>query len=102
MSPTTTANALDRWIKVASVIASCAILPGIGWAFHTSSEIHDMRGRIEALATRLEGSSQSSTQLLEEIRAIRSSVESLRSEVLQRITRVETQIDGHIKSDTPK
>ena len=92
-----TPTIIDRWIKIASVIASCAVVPGVAWAFQTTVEIHDLRNRAERLDMKIETNHLSNTVVLEEVRAIRSSVEGLRSEILQRVTRVETQIDRHIK-----
>ena len=85
-------NPIDRWIKVASVVASCAVVPGIAWAFKTTTEIQDLRNRVERLDAKVEASNHSDALVLEEVRAVRASVEALRTDVLQRLVRVETQI----------
>lgn len=95
----TSTSTLDRWIKIASVIASCAVVPGVAWAFQTTVEIHDLRNRAERLDMKIESNHTSNTVVLEEVRAIRSSVESLRADILQRVTRVETRVEEHIKGE---
>lgn len=83
----------DRWIKVASVCCTAVVLPGIGWAFQTSQDIHDLSGKVNMLAQQIESDRQGVRVVLEELRQLRSSVEAMRAEVLQRITRVETKVE---------
>lgn len=95
-------STLDRWLKVASVVASCAVVPGVAWAFRTTMEIHDLQNRAERLDMKIDANSTHNVAVLEEVRAVRTSVEALRGDVLQRLTRVETRIDSHIQQESKK
>jgi len=83
----------DRWIKVASVCCTAVVLPGIGWAFQTRQDIHELSGKVNMLAQQIESDRQGVRAVLEELRQLRNSVEAMRAEVLQRITRVETKVE---------
>lgn len=85
---------LDRWVKLASICCTVVILPGIGWAFKTTQEIHDISGRVNMLTQQMESDHKGMAAVLEELRSIRTSVESLRTDVLQRLTRVETKVES--------
>lgn len=84
----------DKWIKVASVCCTAVVLPGVGWAFKTSQDIHELSGKVMVLTQQLESDRQGTRVVIEELRQLRNSVESMRAEVLQRITRVETKVES--------
>lgn len=83
----------DRWMKIASIFATGVLIPGIGWAFKTSSELQELNGKVQMLSSQMESDRRGVTMILEEIRQMRTSVESLRADILQRMTRVETKVD---------
>ena len=85
---------LDRWVKLASICCTAVILPGIGWAFRTTQEIHEISGRVSMLHQQMESDRKGMNAVLDELRNIRTSVESLRADVLQRLTRVETKVES--------
>lgn len=96
MSPTHDhAKQWDRWMKVASVATTSVVLPGIAWAFNTTRDLTDMRNRVEILAQQIDTDRRGLASICDEIKGLRTSVEALRSDVLQRLTRVETRLDSH-------
>lgn len=84
----------DRWFKLASVATTSVVLPGIAWAFRMSSDLADVRTQVQMLAQQMDTDRRGMNGVLEELKALRGSVELLRSDVLQRLTRVETRIEG--------
>lgn len=85
----------DRWMRVASVATTSVVLPGIAWAFNTTRDLTDMRNRVEILAQQIDTDRRGLSSICDEIKGLRTSVEALRSDVLQRLTRVETRLDSH-------
>lgn len=85
----------DRWMKVASVATTSVVLPGIAWAFNMTRDLTDLRNRVEILAQQIDTDRRGLASICDEIKGLRTSVEALRSDVLQRLTRVETRLDSH-------
>lgn len=84
----------DRWFKLASIATTSVVLPGIAWAFRMSSDLADVRTQVQMLAQQMDSDRRGMGGVLEELKALRSSVDSMRSDILQRLTRVETRIEG--------
>jgi hypothetical protein len=84
---------LDTWIKVVSISCSVVVLPGIGWAWNTSQELTAITGKVQALSQQLDMDRRSANAVVEELRALRASIDSMRADLLQRMTRVETQME---------
>lgn len=87
-------NSWDRVIKLSSICCTVIILPGIGWAFKTSQDIEAISGRVNMLSQQIESDHKGMVVVIDELRQIRSSLESLRTDVLQRLTRVETKVES--------
>jgi len=85
----------DRWMRVASVATTSVVLPGIAWAFNMTRDMTDLRNRVEILSQQIDTDRRGLTNLCDEIKGLRTSVEALRSDVLQRLTRVETRLDSN-------
>lgn len=85
----------DRWMRVASVATTSVVLPGIAWAFNMTRDMTDLRNRVEILAQQIDTDRRGLASICDEIKGLRTSVEALRSDVLQRLTRVETRLDSH-------
>lgn len=87
---------VQRWdllMRVASLACTSLLLPGIGWAFSVSSQISNMDGRINILASQIESERRGSTAVIEELRQLRASVDTLKTDILQRIAKVETKLE---------
>jgi len=84
----------DRWFKLASIATTSVVLPGIAWAFRMSSDLADVRTQVQMLAQQIDSDRRGMGGVLEELKALRSSVDLMRSDILQRLTRVETRIEG--------
>jgi hypothetical protein len=69
-----------------------AVLPGIGWAFSVHQQLGELDARVRLLSAQIEADRRGATAILDELRGMRQSLESLRTDVLQRLTRVETQL----------
>jgi uncharacterized protein YoxC len=82
-------------MKVASVATTSVVLPGIAWAFNMTRDMTDLRNRVEILAQQIDTDRRGLSSICDEIKGLRTSVEALRSDVLQRLTRVETRLDSH-------
>lgn len=84
----------DRWFKVASVATTSVVLPGIAWAIQHTQDLAAVRIQVQVLAQQMESDRRGMGILLEEMKQLRGSVDLLRSDLLQRLTRVETRIEG--------
>lgn len=87
----------DRWMRVASVATTSVVLPGIAWAVNMTRDLDDLRNRVAILSQQMDTDRKGMAMLCDEIKGLRTSVEALRSDVLQRLTRVETRLDTTIK-----
>lgn len=83
----------DLMIKAASLCCTIVIVPGIGWAFSVSSQINALEGRINLLSTQIDSDRRGMNAIVEELRQLRSSVDGLKADVLQRISKVETKLE---------
>ena len=84
----------DRWFKVASIATTGVVLPGIAWAIQHTQDLHDVRMQVHMLAQQMDSDRRGMSVLLEEMKQVRSSVDALRTDILQRLTRVETRMDN--------
>lgn len=84
----------DRWFKVASIATTGVVLPGIAWAVQHTQDLADVRMQVQMLAQQMDSDRRGMSVLLEEMKQLRGSVDLLRSDILQRLTRVETRIEG--------
>lgn len=91
-----TTNMSNRWdllLKVASLACTAVLLPGIGWAWKTGQDISDVRRRVDLLAASFEHQQAKESAVADELRQLRVSVESMRADVLQRLSKVETKLE---------
>jgi hypothetical protein len=84
----------DVWLKLASIICTVIVVPGAGWAVSVHQQIGELDGRVRLLSAQLDSDRRSASAILDELKSLRSSVDTLRADVLQRITRVETKLEG--------
>jgi hypothetical protein len=83
----------DLFLKLASLLCTALLIPGISWAFAVHREIGDLGAQIQLLHIQAETDRKGVSAILTEIRALRESVDSMRADFLQRLTRVETRLD---------
>jgi len=86
-----------RWdliMKAASLCCTIVIVPGIGWAFSVSSQIGALEGRINTLSSQMDSDRRGMNSIVDELRHLRTSVDSLKADVLQRISKVETKLES--------
>ena len=55
--------------------------------------MHDMRTQIKMLSQQMEVDRKGTAIVLEEIKLLRASVDLMRTDILQRLTRVETRME---------
>jgi hypothetical protein len=84
----------DVWLKLASIICTVIVVPGAGWAVSVHQQIGELDGRVRLLSAQLESDRRGSAAILDELRSLRTSVDTMRADVLQRITRVETKLEA--------
>jgi hypothetical protein len=88
---------VQRWdllMRVASLGCTAVLLPGIGWAFSVSTQMSNLEGRINMLASQIDSERRGSASVIEELRQLRTSVDTLKSDILQRIAKVETKLEN--------
>lgn len=83
----------DLFLKLASISCTALLIPGISWAFSVHRELGDLNSQVEMMRMQVESDRKGVASILSEIRALRESVESMRADFLQRLTRVETRLD---------
>lgn len=84
---------IDNALKIVSIVCSVVVIPGIGWAWNTSQELTSLDAKVSALAMQLDADRRSANAVVEELRALRASIDTMRADLLQRMTRVETQME---------
>lgn len=84
----------DLFLKLASILCTALLLPGVSWAFSVHRELGDLNSQIQMMHVQMESDRKGVSSILTEIRALRESVDSMRADFLQRLTRVETRLDG--------
>lgn len=90
----------ERVFQVASLVTTLAIVPAAGWAWRTTEAQVLLQQDISTLRMQLAGSQQQDTAQLEELRALRTAIEAMRLDVLQRLTKVETRIEHSSPKET--
>ena len=86
----------DRWFRFASVATTSVVLPGIAWAIGMTRDLDAVRNQVGILAQQIENDRRGLSTLCDEIKSLRASVDGMRNDVLQRLTRVETRLDTHV------
>lgn len=93
---TTMGSSADRWaawLKVASVLCTSIIVPGVGWAWTLSSDVHNLQGQVGMLKAQMDRDSRDEDSLRGDIRQLRETIESMKADVLQRLAKVETKLE---------
>lgn len=82
-------------ISLKNLILVCTgiVTPAIVWASSVQVQLNDLGNKVAMINAQIDNDRRSMASVLNEMQAIRQSIESLRSDILQRITRVETKIE---------
>lgn len=80
-------------IELASLICTVGIVPGIGWAFSVTRKIQDLSTKISMISTQLDTKRTEESRIIDELRSLRTSVDTLKGDLLQRIAKVETKLE---------
>jgi len=86
-------RAWDAWLKIASILCTCVVVPGIGWAFSVQKSLSELHAAVEWIAKQAEKDRAGVSNLLDELKHMRSDLAQLRTDLAQRITRVETKLE---------
>ena len=88
----------ERWMRFVSVATSSVVIPGIAWAFATSRDLHELRVRVDMMSTQMDIDRRGIATICDELKGLRGSVDALRADMLQRMTRVETRLEDQAKT----
>ena len=83
----------DAWLKLASIVCTVVVVPGIGWAFSVQHSLTSLQGQVALLTAQAEADRVGVSALLVELREMRRELANIRTDLVQRITRVETQLE---------
>jgi hypothetical protein len=83
----------DLLLKAASILCTAVVVPGIGWAWNIHGQITELSSRVAMLSAQMDSDRRGVSSILEEIKSLRVSVDTMRTDLLQRMTRVETRLD---------
>jgi len=84
----------DAWLKLASVVCTVVVVPGVGWAFQVQNTLVALQTQVAALNNQAEADRAGVTALLTELRELRRELANLKTDLAQRITRVETKLES--------
>lgn len=80
-------------LKNIMLVCSTVVIPGIIWATSVQVQLNDLTNKVIMINAQIDSDRRNMSNVLTEMQAIRQSIESLRSDILQRITRVETKLE---------
>lgn len=75
------------------MLCTSVIVPGIGWAWTLSSDVHGLQAQVAMLKEQMQRGAQDEDSLRGDIRQLRDTIESMRADVLQRLAKVETKLE---------
>lgn len=83
----------DAWLKLASVVCTVVVVPGVGWAFNIQNALTSLQTQVSMLTGQAEADRAGVSALLVELRELRRELANMKTDLVQRITRVETQLE---------
>lgn len=83
----------DLLLKAASILCTAVVVPGIGWAWNIHGQITELSSRVAMLSSQMDSDRRGVSAILDELKSLRVSVDTMRTDLLQRMTRVETRLD---------
>lgn len=94
MKPNMDPQKIQRWLQIVQLIVTLALVPAVRWGFLISERQQAQEMQLLELRGRLEGEQRAVVTLVDELRGVRASIDGMKTELLQRLTRVETRIDA--------
>lgn len=88
-----TTHRWDAWLKLASILCTVCIVPGVGWAVSVQSSLSTLQQQVVSLQAQAEADRTGVQALLSEVRELRRELAQMKTDLAQRITRVETQLE---------
>lgn len=87
------AKVFDRYWRVLSVLMPLLIVPAIQWGVGVNRDLEDLRLQLREIGARRDAEKQAHIELTAELRAMRSQLDAMRLDVVQRIAVLEARID---------
>jgi hypothetical protein len=88
---------LQRWLPIVQLLVTLALVPAVRWGWLISEQQQHLEMQHNELRNQFLSEQRAVETLFEEFRSVRSSIDGLKTELLQRLTRVETKIEGQAK-----
>lgn len=83
----------DLYLKAVSVVMTCAVFPAVGWAFKVHGHLAELSMQMDNLSSQIQSDRSGTQALLIELREMRKEIAAMKTDLVQRITRVETQLE---------
>ena len=83
----------DGWMRAASLLCTAILIPAVGWAWGMDNKIAVLGNDISSLRQQMEGEHRGNGAVIDELKMLRASMDALKSDLQQRLTRVETRLD---------
>lgn len=83
----------DVYLKAVSVFMTFAVFPAVGWAFKVHGHLSELSIQMDNLSAQIQTERGGTQALLAELREMRKDIAAMKTELAQRITRVETQLE---------
>jgi hypothetical protein len=84
----------DGWLRAASLLCTAILIPAVGWAWNMNDKIGLLGNDISSLRQQVEGERRGNSAVIDELKMLRASMDALKSDLQQRLTRVETRLDS--------
>ncbi len=84
----------EKWFKVVAWAFSLSVVPGITWAFQVERQLTMLSQQMVYMVEQYQNERTANRQLVEKVDQLRQSVETLRADMIQRMARVETKLEG--------
>ena len=84
----------DGWLRAASILCTAILIPAVGWAWGINEKIGVLGSDIGSLRQQIEGERRGNGAVIDELKLLRQSMDALKSDLQQRLTRVETRLDN--------
>jgi len=85
--------AWEKWFKVVSWAFPLSVLPAITWAFQVERQLTTLSQQMVHMIQQYESERAANRVLAEKVDQLRQSVEALRTDLVQRMARVETKLE---------
>lgn len=84
----------NRWLQVAQLLITLALVPAVRWGLLISERQTQIEMQVLELKSQLAGEQRAAAAVVDELRGMRTGLDAMKSEILQRMTKVETKLDN--------